>query len=487
VLGTFFEDVAWYRLTLGLDAAWTGARARLEFGGVPTEATVFINGAVVAHQLGDWTPFTADLTQHLRMDGTDLVEVRLSTKLGHNSRWRLRLSEFRRHVREAGERGARPLLYAEASSGEIRLDRGIEKTAGPDATPEGWRAHQARTEAGHFEAWATERFGPECVAAFLPDLLTYAHANRKYQIERMALDLPQAGFVSSVGRDIPQAATVFVDHARPAERNAADFDWLGDTMVLLDDDEDRRAFRAGEATRLRVRHFGRGRLSGDLVVSLDGTPLATVAEIELEQGESSRSFTIVLPREALEAPRVALLEARLNGTHPAVNRWNLWMLPRPPRHTGTARKVTVLDQDTLAFVEAGGAALVAVGPDGGGFPMHHPWFDAGGPFVPPHPIHERVPAQMLKDLLAFDLECVPVLRLEALRDQIDPIVARWDTHDAEHINEYVHAFTARVGAGRVLVTSLNLESDAGRWLEAAFLEHLEHGPAPLHELTWRPE
>ena len=85
VLGSSFEGVAWYRLSLNLNKAWEGSRVRLEFDGAATDATVFINGELVAHHLGAWTPFTADLAHHLRFDGTDYVEVRLDQKVGHNT------------------------------------------------------------------------------------------------------------------------------------------------------------------------------------------------------------------------------------------------------------------------------------------------------------------------------------------------------------------------------------------------------------------
>ncbi|MDP6520271.1 MAG: hypothetical protein QF411_10270, partial [Planctomycetota bacterium] len=230
-----------------------------------------------------------------------------------------------------------------------------------------------------------------------------------------------------------------------------------------------------------------GELRGDLVVSLDGVPLMTRADIELSPGESSPSFPITFPRAGTDTARPIQLTADLSGTHPTSNSWRLWLLPRPLPRRGPARRITALDDQTLAFIEDGGAALLVVGEDGAGFPMHRPWFDAGGPFVPPHPFHAWVPAQLLKDLLAFDLENIPVLRLETLRDQVEPIVARWDTHDAQSVHQYAHAFTTAIGAGRLLVTTMNLESDAGRYLEAAFFDFLENGPAPQRQLSWRPE
>ncbi|MDP6838411.1 MAG: hypothetical protein QF724_05685, partial [Planctomycetota bacterium] len=84
-LGTGFDGVAWYRLRLGLAPAWRGARVRLAFAGAATQAEVFINDIEVAQHLGAWTPFIADVSEHLAWDGTDLLEVRVDELVGHNT------------------------------------------------------------------------------------------------------------------------------------------------------------------------------------------------------------------------------------------------------------------------------------------------------------------------------------------------------------------------------------------------------------------
>ena len=52
-----------------------GGRVLLHFGAVDWEATVWVNGVVVATHRGGQSPFTADLTAVLRADGTDEIVV----------------------------------------------------------------------------------------------------------------------------------------------------------------------------------------------------------------------------------------------------------------------------------------------------------------------------------------------------------------------------------------------------------------------------
>lgn len=404
----------------------------------------------------------------------------------HNSIWRKRLFDFRCHIYDNDEQEIQPFLLGEAITGDTWRDSTAFNAHNLNEDTKSWYSPAVHNDANRFEFWATERFGYECVSKLLPDSLAYVHANRKYQIERLALDMPPAGFVCSVWRDIPRASMGFVDYAGQRKWSAKDFFWLGDTMVLLDDKEDRRAFYPGDSTNIRVRHFGCGSLQGNLVITMDGIPISTIPDIHLNSGESSCPFPVILPRDPVDNPSIKILETRLEGTHLTHNKWRLWLLPRAATTNGFVRKVAELDKKTLSFIKDGGAALITVNGAIEGYHLHKPFFDAGGPFVPYHPIHEWVPAQMLKDLLAFDFERIPIMCVKHLRDQIEPIVSRWDTHDLECVNEYSHAFTAKIGKGRILVTSLNLDSIAGRWLETVFMDYLERGPAPKTVLTWPP-
>lgn len=83
-LGTDFDGVARYRRDLPVPTP-RPARVRLEFAAVATHATVFVNGVEVGQHLGGWTAFRVDVTEALRPDGGDVLEVRVDERVGHNT------------------------------------------------------------------------------------------------------------------------------------------------------------------------------------------------------------------------------------------------------------------------------------------------------------------------------------------------------------------------------------------------------------------
>ena len=74
-----YEGVYGYRITLALDGSLAGKRLFLQFDGAAHIATVYVNGqAVCTHRTG-YTAFRAEITDYVRLDGTDLIAVRLDS------------------------------------------------------------------------------------------------------------------------------------------------------------------------------------------------------------------------------------------------------------------------------------------------------------------------------------------------------------------------------------------------------------------------
>ena len=74
-----YEGIYGYRKTLPLDASMQGKRLFLQFDGAAHIATVYINGkALKTHRTG-YTAFRVEITDAVRLDGTDLVAVRLDS------------------------------------------------------------------------------------------------------------------------------------------------------------------------------------------------------------------------------------------------------------------------------------------------------------------------------------------------------------------------------------------------------------------------
>ncbi|MBM7564927.1 glycoside hydrolase family 2 protein [Paenibacillus sacheonensis] len=68
-----FHDTVWYRTELRVPADFAGKRVLLHFGAVDYEASVWVNGALVAQHEGGHTPFRADITDALQAEGNVLV------------------------------------------------------------------------------------------------------------------------------------------------------------------------------------------------------------------------------------------------------------------------------------------------------------------------------------------------------------------------------------------------------------------------------
>lgn len=76
--GGFFQNgIGWYRKTFRAAKSWRDRLVTLEFDGVYMNAEVFVNGVSVgAHSYG-FTPFTVELTPHLKLGAENVVAVRV--------------------------------------------------------------------------------------------------------------------------------------------------------------------------------------------------------------------------------------------------------------------------------------------------------------------------------------------------------------------------------------------------------------------------
>ena len=68
-----FHDTVWYRSALEVPASYKGKQILLHFGAVDYEASIWVNGELVAKHEGGHTPFYADITEALKPTGNTLV------------------------------------------------------------------------------------------------------------------------------------------------------------------------------------------------------------------------------------------------------------------------------------------------------------------------------------------------------------------------------------------------------------------------------
>ncbi|MBK8976982.1 MAG: hypothetical protein IPM29_13785 [Planctomycetes bacterium] len=409
---------------------------------------------------------------------------------GNNRWWPGKLASMRQYI---AERGAKPLLLGECITSDtwLDLDRWQVARYPKDAwwTPWGLAAQNA------FRDWIAASFGPDEARALLPESIEYSLRNRKYQIERIRQTLPDAGYVLSVVRDITKCRMGFIDDFGDLKWTPEQWRWHGDTMICLDTDDDRQAFPMTSgplAVPVRIAHSGAAPLRGTLRLTVPEIGVErTFTGVALEPGSVSGRFVLQVPGAALAAPRPrrVRVEATLTGggaEHGAAthNAWDLWVFPAAssgldPR----VRIVDHLDADTVADVRAGARVLLLAGDRKGSLLTRGLWFLRGAPFAPPHPIHATCPPDFLEHLQAFDLEDGRVMQWEPFADEVDPVLAFWDTHDLDRVDRYALAFTARLGAGRLGATVLDHDSPAGRYVLEQLVATLATGPAPVRGLT----
>lgn len=410
---------------------------------------------------------------------------------GNNRDWPSMLERFGRHLRE---HKPKPLLFGEAITSDTWVDlEAWDRVHGERGPP--WWAPWCLDAQRAFGAWYSGRFGAKALAQLLPESLEDALRNRKYQIERLRMDLPRAGYVMAVHRDFTKARMGFWDDLDRPKWTAEEWAWHGDSMLCLDVPGDRRAFVGGGdlAFAVRLAHAGHRSFRGELELELhlgSGEPIRrwrrelAVAPGEVSAGEDWRPFAGEAGSfPALDAPRRVRLVARTRGSHRIENHWDLWLLPElgPPADLDV-RVVDRLTPEDVAWIEAGGAALLRAGPRPGSLRTTSLWYLRGAPFTPEHPAHETVPAALLRELQTFDLEGPCLVPLDHLRDQVDPILGFWESHDLREVRLHGLSFSTRLGRGRLLVSALDHASPAGAWVERKLTEHLVRGPAPRRAL-----
>ena len=72
-----YEGIAFYRRRFLMDSQNNGRKIRLCFGAVNYRADVYLNGMHLGRHDGGYTPFSFDITSHVRYDGDNILVVRV--------------------------------------------------------------------------------------------------------------------------------------------------------------------------------------------------------------------------------------------------------------------------------------------------------------------------------------------------------------------------------------------------------------------------
>ncbi len=86
--GAFYPSgVGWYRKTFTPPADWADKHVTITFDGVYMLSDVWINGEHLGNHPYGYTPFTYDLTSHLKSGSANVIAVRVDNSKQMNSRW----------------------------------------------------------------------------------------------------------------------------------------------------------------------------------------------------------------------------------------------------------------------------------------------------------------------------------------------------------------------------------------------------------------
>jgi beta-galactosidase len=96
--GYFTAGIGWYRKTFTAPASWREKRVSLEFDGISSNTTVFLNGQKIGIHPYAYTSFRFDITSLLNLSASNVLAVRVDNSEQPNSRW-YSGSGIDRHVR----------------------------------------------------------------------------------------------------------------------------------------------------------------------------------------------------------------------------------------------------------------------------------------------------------------------------------------------------------------------------------------------------
>jgi hypothetical protein len=212
-----------------------------------------------------------------------------------------------------------------------------------------------------------------------------------------------------------------------------------------------------------------------------GTAIANgaFAPVDIPVGNDLELGTVSHPLTGIRKPACLTLHVTLEGT-PYANDWKFWVFPEDPPPADEAVQVCQSPDDALAALEAGRSVLLLpahaaiAGKTAGSFPpifWNKAWFPGqrehtlGLLIQHQHPALDGFPTRSHADWQWWDLmnQSKPMV-LDGLPPALRPIIQPID--DWNTCRKLALAFEASVGKGRLMVCSINLESDLAKRHEA---------------------
>lgn len=85
--GFFATGIGWYRKSFRMPAAWQAKLVSVYFEGIYMNSEVFINGRSLGVHPYGYTPFANDITPFLKINGDNVLAVKVDNSRQKNSRW----------------------------------------------------------------------------------------------------------------------------------------------------------------------------------------------------------------------------------------------------------------------------------------------------------------------------------------------------------------------------------------------------------------
>ncbi len=416
--------------------------------------------------------------------------------------------------------------------GETIISNGWPDVEAMKAVGSPWWLTRGLAECAEYERDISRQVNVETLARFKSQGKKFALEHRKFQAEVLRTHPRNAGFVTNSIRDVPICRLGLMDDLDTWRMSPEEMKpWLSDVVLLLKTPGHLRGFRGGQTLQCQIglSNYSRDNVNGELTIKYDDVKVAmnfsakpgdivwrdvplilesvkvpTRVVISAICGESSNSWSIVvLPKEEAEFATLAKVsdytEKELEPTFEERGYSSGWGLPcatwLPRRQTGreimtpqptsnrleqpsvlvTHRLTPEIDKE----LHAGGRVILLAGPHAGG--IDSKWINTWGvlPLIvesnAEHAVigageSDAVMSLLMHDLLANTCRALPTDEL-GLADHLDPIIRLAWTHDSGIPKSFDLLASARVGAGLLLISTLDHTLAAGQWMLHRMIEY----------------
>ncbi len=304
----------------------------------------------------------------------------------------------------------------------------------------------------------------------------------KLNIEAARLSPGIDGFHQWLFRDYWTRSSGFVNQLDQSRAISPKQARMFNSSAVLLWDHDRVNFRSGEEISLRV-FLSDFRPSKEPPITRVRLRLGD-AEVLLEPPTETGGRGLVGPwtgslrAPILSRPKKLVLRATTEGI---INEWPVWIFPPAPATSGGIIVTRWLTKDVLERLRNGASVLLT--DDREVFPQIDARFKPAwwkgdendhsfGNMFSKHPALKEFPTDGYGDLQTFALlDRRPVVVLDQVPGHIEPIV--WCLDLPWRMARKAYLFEARVGKGRLVVSTMNLSQDpASQWMFSALTRYV---------------